>query len=440
MPEVVTVEWFLYGLIIVSILTIYNFKKNQKEKRSRLRKEEEFAAGLVEPPSLHPVIDPVKCLGCASCVNACPERDVLGIINGKAELIAPTHCIGHGACQKSCPLDAIELVFGTEKRGIDIPFVQQNFETNVPGIFIAGELGGMGLIRNAIEQGRQAMQSVMSRQKTTTTANDHDILDVVIVGAGPSGFSASLAAMEKKIKFVTLEQESFGGTVAHYPRGKVVMTQPVDLPMYGKANFRETTKEKLLDFWHEVRDKTGLEVAYGERVIKVEPANDFFAVHTEKRQYAARNILLAIGRRGTPRKLGVPGEELEKVIYRLIDPEQYIDRHVLVVGGGDSALEAAVAISEIKGTTVSLSYRSAAFGRAKQKNREKVDAAQQAGRLNVLLSSNVQSITTREVTLEQEGRQIIIKNDTVIVCAGGILPTAFLKDIGIEVETKHGTA
>jgi thioredoxin reductase/NAD-dependent dihydropyrimidine dehydrogenase PreA subunit len=440
MTEILQSNWLVYGVLILSIVTVYYFTKVRKEQSSRRRKQEEFDAGLVEPPSLHPVIDPNKCLGCGACVNACPEGEVLGIISGKAELIAPTHCIGHGACQKACPFDAIELVFGTEKRGVDIPFVNANFETNVPGIFIAGELGGMGLIRNAIEQGKQALHHILERVPASSIEGADGVLDIIIIGAGPSGFSASLAAIEKNLRFVTLEQESFGGTVAHYPRGKVVMTQPVTLPIIGKANFRETTKEKLLEFWQEVRTETGLEIKYGERVVKVEPANDVFSIQTEKNHYKARNILLTIGRRGTPRKLGVAGEELDKVVYNLIDPEQYAGQHVLIVGGGDSALEAALAISDVEGTTVTLSYRSEAFGRAKQKNRENIDLAQSAGRVNLLMSSQVKSIESDQVVLVQEDKEIPLQNDGVIVCAGGILPNSFLKDIGIEVETKYGTA
>jgi len=437
MTEFYQTEWLVYGLLIFGISTIYYVTIIRREKSNLRRKHEEFSAGLVEPPSLHPVIDLNKCLGCGACVKACPEGQVLGIINAKAELIAPTHCIGHGACQKACPFDAIELVFGTDKRGVDIPFVNANFETNVPGIFIAGELGGMGLIRNAIEQGRQALHHILERVSPTETEG---LLDILIIGAGPSGFSASLAAIEKNLKFVTLEQESFGGTVAHYPRGKIVMTEPVNLPIIGKAKFRETTKEKLLDFWREIKAQTGLEIQYGERVTKVEQVNDVFSVETEKNQYKARSILLTIGRRGTPRKLGVPGEELNKVVYNLIDPEQYAGQHVLIVGGGDSALEAALSISEIEGTTVTLSYRSAAFGRAKQKNREKIDIAQSNGRLNLLLTSQVKSIESNRVTLVKDDQEVSLKNDGVIVCAGGILPTSFLKDIGIEVETKFGSA
>jgi thioredoxin reductase len=205
------------------------------------------------------------------------------------------------------------------------------------------------------------------------------------------------------------------------------------------ARFRETTKEKLLGFWEQVEGKTGVKINYGERLEEIARTPTGFTVVTSRGTYDTRAVLLAIGRRGTPRKLGVPGEDHEKVVYRLIDPEQYRGRHVLVVGGGDSALEAAVSISEEPGTTVALSYRSEAFGRAKLKNRDKVDKAAAAGRLNVLLKSNVKSITPDRVTIEHDGQQIVLPNDAVIVCAGGILPTPFLKKIGIEVETKHGT-
>jgi len=389
----------------------------------------------MEPASLHPVIDPLACIGCGACAKACPEDQVLGVIDGKAELVNPSHCIGHGACRTACPTRALTLVFGTEKRGVDIPNVRPNFETNVPGIFIAGELGGMGLIRNAIEQGRQALDSIA---RLDDIGNGSD-LDVVIVGAGPSGLSASLAAKEKKLRFVTLEQDSLGGTVAHYPRGKIVMTAPARLPLVGTVKFRETTKEKLLEFWSSVVSKTRLKINFGERVEQVSPNGRGFVVQTSQGQYKARSVLLTIGRRGMPRKLGVPGEELPKVTYRLIDPEQYRGQRVLVVGGGDSALEAAVSIAEQPGTAVTLSYRSAAFNRAKEKNRQRVRDAVDAGRLQVLLESTVKQLTREHVELEQADRRLRLENDAVIVNAGGILPTPFLKKLGIDVETKFGT-
>lgn len=419
----------------ILLFAFYLHKSLREERRSVGLRDAAVEAGLTEPASLHPVIDDSQCIGCGGCVNACPEGKILGLVQGRAQLIEPSHCIGHGACKTACPADAIELVFGTEKRGLDIPTVSPDFETNVPGLFIAGELGGMGLIRNAIEQGRQAMESV---RKLEGLGQDSQ-LDVVIVGAGPAGFSASLAAMQHKLRSVTVEQDTLGGTVSHYPRGKIVMTAPVRLPIVGMARFRETTKEKLLGFWEQVQVKTGVKINYSERLEEIARTPTGFTVVTSRNSYQTRAVLLAIGRRGTPRKLGVPGEEHEKVVYRLIDPEQFRGRHVLVVGGGDSALEAAVSISEEPGTTVALSYRSEAFGRAKLKNREKVDRAAAAGRLNVLLKSKVKSITPDRVTIEHDGKQIELPNDAVIVCAGGILPTPFLKKIGIEVETKHGT-
>jgi len=438
----------LYGVPLIIILIFYLWKRTSKHKVSQRIYEESVAAGMTEPASLHPVIDAGRCLGCASCAAACPENDVLGIINGKANLINPAHCIGHGACKKACPFDAIELVFGTEKRGVDIPQVDEDFQSNVPGIFIAGELGGMGLIRNAVSQGVQAVDSICEMQDIGKHQNG--IYDLVIIGAGPAGIAASLAAQSRKLDFVTLEQDSLGGTVSHYPRGKVVMTAPAELPVVGKMRFKETTKEALMEFWQDVVQKTGLEIMDRHRVESIERDEDqsgsnqncpLFTVKTAAQEYRCRSVLLAIGRRGTPRKLGVAGEEQNKVVYRLIDPQQYIDHHVLVVGGGDSALEAAVSIAEQPGTDVTLSYRSEAFSRAKEKNRIKVADAEKQGRLRVIMQSNVKRIEEHKVTITTVGDEdVVLDNDAVIVCAGGILPTAFLKDTGINVDTKFGTA
>jgi thioredoxin reductase (NADPH) len=426
----------LYPLAFGAIVGLYLALRRRTESRSRAIKAAAAEAGLLEPASLHPKIDPAKCLGCGACTRVCPEGDILGMINGKAELIEPSHCIGHGACKSACPRDAITLVFGTEKRGVDIPHVDPDFQTNVPGIFIAGELGGMGLIRNAIEQGRQAIDSIR-KLNGRRSANTYD---VIIVGAGPAGFSASLAAMQHKLRYLTIEQDSFGGTVAHFPRGKLVMTAPATLPIIGKVKFKEISKEKLLKFWEGAARKTGLKINYGEQVETITRFDTEFEVRTTQGSYRASSVLLAIGRRGTPRKLEVEGEEQDKVVYRLIDPEQYKRRHVLVVGGGDSALEAAASIAEQPGTTVTLSHRSEAFSRAKLKNRERVEKAEKSGRLKVVLQSSVKKISRHDVEIEQKGRRMKIKNDAVIVCAGGILPTAFLKSVGIEVETKYGTA
>ena len=440
-----TMIW-LYALPLLFIWAYYLWKRSKKHQVSKVVLDQAIASGMTEPASIHPVIDHVRCLGCATCVSACPERskNVLGVIHGKAHLVNPTHCIGHGACKKACPFDAIELVFGTEKRGVDIPHVDESFQTNVPGIFIAGELGGMGLIRNAVTQGVQAVDSICKLDGIgdgkKQGKGSGGVIDLVIVGAGPAGVGASLAAKDKKLDFVTLEQDSIGGTVSHYPRGKIVMTAPVVLPIIGKMHFKETTKEALMSFWEEIISKAGLEIKDRERVESVEAESTGFHVKTGTSEYHTRAILLAIGRRGTPRKLGVPGEEQSKVVYRLIDPAQYKNQHVLVVGGGDSALEAAVSIAEEEGTTVAISYRSEAFSRAKEKNRIKIADAEKDGRLRVLMKSTVKQIEPDKVVINADDEELCIHNDAIIVCAGGILPTGFLKDLGITVETKFGTA
>lgn len=431
---------FLYVLPVLAIVAWYVRRHNRLERTSLEALKAATEAGMLEPPTLHPEIDPTICIGCKSCVVACPEQDahpVLGMIGKKARLIGPSDCIGHGACKTVCPVNAITLVFGTATRGIDLPVVKPNFETDVPGIFIAGELGGMGLIRNAIEQGRQAMQSV---SKLLSEGHNNE-LDLVVVGAGPAGFSATLAAKADNLKIVTVEQEELGGTVAHFPRRKLVMTQPAELPIIGKTKFKEVQKEDLIEFWQDVEKKTGIVINYDERVDSIVPAEGKtgYTVTTNRAAYDTRAVLLSIGRRGSPRQLGVPGEDLPKVTYRLIDPEQYRNQHVLVVGGGDSALEAATSIAGEEGTTVTLSYRSGAFSRAKQKNREKIEAMSRAKRVQVVLNSNVKEIRDDSVVIEFGEKAARIRNDAVIISAGGILPTAFLRKIGITVETKWGT-
>jgi thioredoxin reductase (NADPH) len=429
--------YLFYGLPCVLLLGWYIRRRAQLERLSAAAQASAHEAGLAEPPSLHPIVDPARCIGCGSCVKVCPEQPlhhVLGIVGGRAELVSPADCIGHGACKTACPVEAISLVFGTERRGVEIPILTPNFETSVPGIFVAGELGGMGLIRNALEQGRQAVEAIYSKR-----SRGGDRLDLVVVGAGPAGFAASLTALSKRLRTVTLEQESLGGAVFQYPRGKLVMTAPAMVPMVGKVDFRQTSKEALLEFWREVERKTGLQVNYRERVEDIVRDGQGFVVKTARAEYKTHSVLLAIGRRGTPRKLGVTGEELPKVVYRLIDPEQYAGQRVLVVGGGDSALEAAASVAECGGGVV-LSYRGEAFGRAKQANRQRVSAAERDGTLKVMLGSNVQQILVEAVAIEREGRVFAVKNDAVIVSAGGVLPTDFLRRVGINVEAKFGTA
>ncbi len=436
--------WLEYNLLLVYLIPlviialIYAGFKYRVHVRSVKIMQETMEDGASPPVTLHPVINHNRCIGCRACNIACPEsyNNVLGMIDNKAVLTNPSGCIGHGPCKDVCPVDAITLVYGTEKQGMEIPHLSTEFESSTPGIYVAGEIGGMGLIHNAINQGVKAMEAIAKKVKGQADFE----FDVVIVGAGPAGIGASLSALSNGLNFKTVEQDSLGGVVAHYPRGKLVMTAPVDLPLEGRVPIRETTKEELLEFWQEVVDKTGLKINFNERVIKINPVGDGFEVINENSKLMTRSVLLAIGRQGTPRKLGVAGEDMTKVVYRLVDSRQYQGKHVLVVGGGDSALEAAHSIAEEPGVTITLSYRGKLFNRAKGKNRRKIDEAVAAGKMQLYLESNVKFIEPDKVVLDVQGQDISIRNDAVIVCAGGILPTGFLDECGITYETKFGTA
>jgi thioredoxin reductase (NADPH) len=420
------------SIILFSVwMHLRSLKKKSAVYTAKLKEAEE--SGLTEPASLHPVVDSSICMGSGACVKACPES-AMGVISGKGLLVSASHCIGHGACAPACPVGAIKLVFGTAKRGMDIPNVTPEFETTVPGLFIAGELGGMGLIRNAVKQGTQSIGTIAGRPRGNAE------YDVVIVGAGPAGISASLAARQSGLRFITVEQEdSLGGTTYHYPRNKLVMTEPMVLPLIGEIKAREISKEALMEIWTGVLDKANLDIHFGERMEDITQDDQGFVVKTSKGSYHSANVLLAIGRRGTPRKLGASGEEHPKVVYRLIEAEQYRDTHVLVVGGGDSALEAALDICEQPGTTVTLSYRSDAFSRVKPKNRERLDKAVAAKHIRLELSSSVTEITHDHVKIKRGDNVIELVNQAIIVCAGGELPTSLLKKVGVQVEARYGS-
>ena len=437
----VLIENIATYLLVAGLLTFVFFgfirKKNKEssEVAKKIAKAKEL--GFNEPVSLHPVINYDICIGSAACVTACPEKDILGLVKGKATTINASRCVGHGACFHACPVQAISLCIGTEKRGVDLPHISEEFETTIPGIFIAGELGGMGLIKNAVEQGKQAMSYLASKLRSKGNPK----YDVVIVGAGPAGISASLEATKRKLKFVTLEQDTLGGTVSNFPRAKVVMTSPMDLPLHGKVKLSETSKAELLELWNEVLSKNNIKINELEKVEKIEKQDDLIIVQTNKNHYSTKSVLLAIGRRGSPRKLDVPGEEKEKVFYRLLEPELIHNQKVLVVGGGDSAIENALLLVD-ENNEVTLSYRGDSFARLKQKNLERITNYSQNRRVKVLLSSEVSEILENSVILKVKDstEPKVIENDLVYIFAGGILPTKFLEEIGIRITKKFGEA
>jgi thioredoxin reductase (NADPH) len=432
------IETLIYvatGLIAVAFPVLYILRQRKKSEHAAHTLKKAIERGLDEPVSLHPLIDPAICIGSGACVKSCPELDVLGLIQEKGELISPARCIGHGQCAAACPVDAITLVFGTAKRGVDIPHLKGTYETNVPGLYIAGELGGMGLIRNAVRQGKQAAENIVASAKANPRGN---ALDLVVIGAGPAGFSASLQAKKDGLEFVTMDQEDLGGAVITYPRRKLVMTEPMELPLYGMVKYKHVEKEVLAELFSSVAKQAGLDVRAQEKVNDIQRVDGRFRVISTKGEYEANHVLLAIGRRGSPRKIGCPGEQSGKVTYRLLEPEKFHDMRILVVGGGDSAVEAAIALAEQPGNTVHLSYRGENVFRIKDLNRERLATAIQAGRVNPLFNSTVNEITPTRVTLTQGDHDVALDNDQVFVFIGGELPTEFLNRVGIEFTRKHG--
>ncbi len=392
--------------------------------------------GHTEPASLHPKIDEHKCICTGACITVCPEKDVLGMVDGRPKLVRPSACIGHGECLRACPVDAIQLVIGSERRGVDLPLLGADFQTNVPRLYIAGELGGMGLIHNAVNQGVQAVRGLPA-----AAAGAGDLLDLLIVGAGPAGLGAALAAKARGLAYLVIEQDTLGGALKSYPRQKIIMTHPVELPLHGRVQLRRTTKEALLELWQEIARTHALELRTGERVNDIQrEADGAFAVTTTAGTRRARHVLLAIGRRGSPRKLDVPGETLEKVAYQLLEPAQYRGCRCLVVGGGDAAIETALMLAAEPGTEVTLVHRGAAFDRCKPDNHDALMAARDAGRVAVHTEARPTAIATTDVELEHGGARSRVANDYVFVCIGGELPTAWLGKVGVDVKTFRGEA
>ncbi len=430
------ITYSIVFLLCAVVVYLYLRKKNKTSRQTiekvTIAKEE----GLHEPVSLHPYIDLNVCIGSAACVASCPEKDILGIVDGKATVINASNCVGHGACFHSCPVEAISLRIGTEERGVELPHVKETYETNIEGIYIAGELGGMGLIKNSVEQGKQAIDNLAKTKKPSRP----DVYDVIIVGAGPAGISATLAAKKHGLNSLTLEQESLGGTVFTFPRSKVVMTSPMELPLYGKVKLYDTSKEELLRLWEKVISEHDLKITENTKVENIIPQENgtFKVVTATDEVYFCNQMVLSIGRRGSPRKLGVPGEESEKVAYRLLEPERIEGKKIIVVGGGDSAIESVLLLKDAN--TVILSYRSDKFSRLKPKNRDAIKKAIENKEVTVLYNSNLVAINPDHVLLKVDGESETrkLENELVYIFAGGVMPTKFLERAGIEITKRFG--
>ncbi len=412
-------------------------KAQEKQAHEAAKKGAIYSQG---PQSQHPHIDANACIGCATCTGVCPEGDVLAMLGGKAVIVNGYKCIGHSLCAEACPVGAITMVMASPGMSADLPVLSPQCEANVPNLFIAGELGGLALIKNAINQGRDCVDTIAGRISTLRASSTPGVLDLLIVGAGPAGISASLRAIEKKLSYVTIEQDEIGGTVAKYPRQKLVMTSPVEFPLHGKFKKLELSKEELIAFWKSVLGRVDFKVHTGEKIEDIRKGEDgVFTVVSSKEKYQARAIILCIGKSGNPRKLGVKGEELPKVMYRLIETDHFINKQILIVGGGDSAVEAAMGLANQKGNKVTLSYRREAFARIKERNAGRIQEYMRSGKVTVLFNSMPTEFRSDSAVLEINGQSHVIPNDFVWIFAGGEPPRAFLEKIGVQLGSRDMT-
>lgn len=400
-------------------------------------RERAVRLGSAKAQLQHPIVDLTLCVGCGACVRACPEDGVLDLVHGQAMVVNGARCTGVSACETECPTGAITVALTDTETRRDIPAVAESLEAvGVPNLFLAGEVTARALIRNAVVQGTAVAAEVARRKDPQSSAG----LDLVIVGAGPAGLACSLEARRLGLSFVTLDQEpAIGGTVARYPRRKLVLTQPVDLPHGARLDKPTYTKEELMELWSRVAAQNRLPILNGETVTGLERASDgTFVVRTQAGEHRARSVCLALGRRGTPAKLGVPGEDAPKVAYALVDANAYQGRRVLVVGGGESAAETALALAEQPGNEVTISYRKDAFFRVKQRTEERLRERVAAGRIRLLLSSRVLAIHEHavDIAIAEDGAESTwsLPNDDVFVLAGGKPPFELLERAGVSFD------
>lgn len=429
----------LLWLLIIFLVFIFPYtyirsKRSRNTKISQL-KEESKSLGMDQPVAQFPQIDPSLCIGCGACITACPEGEVLGLVDGKVAIINGVKCVGHGLCAKACPINAITIGLGDVSKRSNIPNISDTNETTVENVYIAGELGGFALIKNAVEQGKKVVNHIFKKGLPSAEEN---VVDIAIIGCGPAGLSAALTAIDLGLRYIILDQQDMGGTVLQYPKRKLVLTDPVYLPRYGQLKKHEYFKEELLAIWESICKKENLNFVSRRKFEGLQTHHGILQLETlnmntsEKVIYQAKSVILALGRRGTPRKLGASGEEKSKVMYSLSDASQFTNCRVLVVGGGDSAVEAAMALSEQKGTTVSLSYRKPKFFRIKNKNKERIHDYSKQKKVTVYFDSNLKHISNDSVSLDISGKEVTIENDYVFIFAGGLPPFPLLEKIGVK--------
>lgn len=449
-----------------------NLRVDAEELNTQITKEDLELIRQMEPngPDYpYPVIFPDRCIGCHACVEACPH-DVLAIVNGIATVVARDQCMEDTSCQVECPVNpkACVVVNTTKKiRSRPVPARDATFMTDVPGCYIIGDVSGTPLIKNAANEGADVIKHIAHELSNGTGGEPNADLDVAIIGIGPAGLSAAITAQQYNLRYVGLEQDKVLATIEAYPKGKYVFFKPETMPSRGSivVDGAGEQREKILDAWTGAMRTNGVVINEGEscKGIKKAEDGDYFAVQTEKGSekekitYRARRVVLALGNRGTPMKLRLPGEEMrvtrdgrteDKVKYKLADPEIYRGRKIAVVGAGNSAIEAAVdLVARRHGDKISfrppdeinqvtLIIRSDMKNDLKFGNKLQVYQCIDEGKIKVYFGTSIKEIRDGEIVLMNARSSEVtatVSNDYIFAMIGGDRPTKFLEAIGIKI-------
>jgi thioredoxin reductase (NADPH) len=429
-PYAGRVSWVVplsLGGLAIAVMALFTMLGARKARLAAV------ARPVAGPRILVHDINDDRCTGCDACVAVCPTN-VLDLVDNKSRVLRFHDCIQCEACMWACPTEALVMFpEGAEPPPLKVPELDDTYQTGVPGQYLIGEVAGKPLVKNAANLGRAVIEQML-RTGLAPAGRGPTTVDVAIIGSGPGGLSAALTCIQRGLSYVLLEKEQqIASTIARYPKGKLVMAEPYDTQNLSLLPVFDSSKEQLVAIWRELIERTGVRINLGEAVEAVQRAGDgWFDVRTTVAAYRAQRVVLATGTRGKPRTLQVPGENLPKVASLLDDPDEWRGRDVLVVGGGDSAVEAAVALADA-GARVMISYRGKSFNRAAPKNRQTIEGYAAQQRLKAKYGSQVVAFEAEAVILQlDDGSQKRYPNHAAFVLIGADPPVTWLEKLGVR--------
>jgi thioredoxin reductase (NADPH) len=378
----------------------------------------------------YPAVNRGACIGCGSCVQSCPQKTVLAVIRGKSTLVNPLACRCCGECERSCLTGGLKIVEHGKKIKIRVPRTDENHQSNIEGIYIVGSLTGAGLIKEAINQGRAAVNHIVKG------ALPPALPTVLVIGAGPAGLSAMLSCRKFGLPVLCFEKDLTANTIRNFPKKKILMAEPVEMPIAGPLWVGDSSREELLEAWERMLAKAGACITTGSLLEKIEKTGGRFQVTISGKPYSCDKVILAMGNRGVPRKIGVAGEDGPNVFYNLLEADEFSGSTVTVIGAGDSAIETALALQR-NGCQVTMLVRGDGFPKAKAKNQERIDQARAAGLVGIHFNSQPLEIGADVVSFSTDGRTHHEKSDAVFIMVGGELPFDLLESFGIAIVEKE---